>query len=378
MRDGETYTLRARRVAAMLPDREIIGDGAIVVRGGLVAEAGSFRELKSRCPAPVRDLGEATLLPGLINSHTHLELSHLGLPPTLGQGFLAWLRWLLAQPVSDVNEASLDKAAGQLTACATAAAADIGNRSPGLVARCVTRHGIEILTQFEQFGFGKDMSLPELPSIPPDRLALAGHALYSTSPEILRQAKSWDQERDRTFSIHLAEHEGEVELLADGHGDFADFLRSRILPKDFAPPGLSPVAYADTLNLLDHKTLAVHGVHVSKADIGILASRGTAVCLCPRSNRVIGVGRAPARAYLDAGVPVCLGTDSLASTPDLDLWEELRALLGFTSLTLCEAARMLATAPARLFGFAGLGDLRPGKLARTAVLPSQLEPLLGD
>ena len=374
----ETYALRARRVAAMCPGREIIHDGAVIVRDGLVAEAGSFKELAGRCPPDVRDLGEVTVLPGLINSHTHLELSHLGLPPLPAQGFLAWVRWLLSQPVSDVDEASLDKAAGQLAACGTVAVADIGNRSPGLVAGNMTRHGIEILTQFEQFGFGNEVSLPELPGIPPERLALAGHALYSTSRASLRQAKAWDQERGRAFSIHLAEHSEEAELLVDGQGEFADFLRCRILPPDFIPPSLSPVAYADSLGLLDHKTLAVHGVHVSKADIKILTARKTAVCLCPRSNAVIGVGVAPVRTYLDVRVPLCLGTDSLASAPNLNLWEELRELLHLTDLTLREAVRMLTATPAELFGFTRLGSFAPGKLARIAILPSDLEGLLGD
>ena len=384
MTDSGACTFRARRVAAMLPGREIIHDGAVIVRDGLVAEAGAFRELANRCPAPVRDLGETTVLPGLINSHTHLELSHLGLPPVLGRGFLAWVRWLLAQPVSAVDEASLDKAARQLTGCDTAAVADIGSRNVGLAAKHMSLHGIDVLTLFERFGFGPEALLPEFGDIlpdwsgQPDRLALAGHALYSTSSEALRRAKDCDRRRGRAFSIHLAEHAGEVELLADGRGDFADFLRSRILPRDFTPPGLSPVAYADSLGLLDHKTLAVHGVQVSKADIAILASRGTAVCLCPRSNQIIGVGAAPVRAYLDAGVPLCLGTDSLASTPNLDLWEELRALLYQTELTLCRAARMLTAVPAHCFGFTRLGSFAPGKLARMAVLPSDLESLLGD
>jgi len=324
----------------------------------------------------VEDLGEATLVPGLVNSHTHLELSHLGLPPEQGQGFLAWVRWLLSQPVSEVDEASLDKAAFQLAGCGTAAVADIGSRNLGRVAQSMARHNIEALLQFERFGFGGAPSLPKPPDVPSERLALAGHAFYSTSPQTLQEAKDWDRRHGRTFSIHLAEHHGEVELLADGQGDFADFLRSRILPGDFIPPGLSPVAYADSLGLLDHKTLAVHGVHVSKADMEILAARKTAVCLCPRSNAVIGVGTATVRAYLDAQVPLCLGTDSLASAPNLDLWEELRALLHLTDLTLCEAVRMLATTPARLFGFTRLGSFAPGALARTAILPSDLESLL--
>jgi len=371
----------------MAPGREIIPDGAVAVRHGLVAEVGPWNELKGLCPGDVRDLGQVTLLPGLINAHTHLELSHLGLPPVTGRGFLEWVRWLVAQPVTEADAARIAMAAGQLQACGTAAVADITSRHPGLVAAALDALGLDYVLQFERFGYSTDAgdegdegdaALPHLPGVPPGRLALAGHALYSTTPETLRRAKLWDAARGRAFSIHLAEHRGETELLADGKGDFADFLRSRILPEDFTPPGLSPVAFADALGLLDSRTLAVHAVHVSKDDIDILKQRTVTVCLCPRSNEVIGVGRANVRAFLDAGVPCCLGTDSLASAPSLDLWEELRALLTHSPLTLAEAAGMLTANPARLFGFTGLGRIAPGSRARFAVLPADLEEELGD
>jgi cytosine/adenosine deaminase-related metal-dependent hydrolase len=377
----ETYTLRARRLAAMLPGRDVLEDGAVAVREGLVAEAGTWRELKSRCPAEVRDLGEVTLLPGLINAHTHLELSHLGLPPEPGRGFLDWVRWLVAQPVADVDEKSLDRAIDQLVACGAVAVADITSRHPLKVARGLAARGLDCLIQFERFGYQADAPLPGLEEIPEDRLALAGHALYSTSPESLRRAKAWDSARGRAFSIHLAEHTGEVELLASGTGEFADFMRGRILPGDFTPPGCSPVAWADALGLLDQRTLAVHAVHVSKTDIELLKRRGTFICLCPRSNAVIGVGRADAGAFLDAGLPCCLGTDSLSSVPDLNLWEELRALLnlpGVGGLSLARAALLLSANPARLFGFSRLGRFAPGCDPRYAVLPADLELSLGD
>ena len=126
------------------------------------------------------------------------------------------------------------------------------------------------------------------------------------------------------------------------------------------------------------RPLAVHVVHVSKSDIDLLKLRGASVCLCPRSNAVIGVGRADPRAFLDAGLRCCLGTDSLASAPDLDLWEELRALLGLTGLTLAEAARLLTANPANVFGFSRLGRFAQGCDPRYAVVPPDLEKALDD
>jgi aminodeoxyfutalosine deaminase len=373
--NDETYTIRARRIAAMIPGREIIPDGAVVVNQGRVLEVGAWGTLKSRSPAEIRDLGEVTLLPGLINAHTHLELSHIGLPPFRSQGFLQWVRWLISQSVVTADGASLANAVAQLATCETAGVADITSRHPKLVAGALEAMGIDYVLQYERFGYQGDSPLPDIPL---SHLSLAGHSLYSTSPESLRQAKEWDLARGRVFSMHLAEHEGEVELLATGRGDFAAFMKERILPKDFEPPGLSPVAWADALGLLDARTLAVHAVHVSPEDIRVLKERGVTLCLCPRSNEVIGVGRADAQAMLDAGVPCCLGTDSLASTPDLNLWEELRCLHQHINLTLAEAVAMLTTTAAGLFGFEGLGRITPGALPRFAVLPSDLEGSLQD
>lgn len=417
--ESETMLLRARRVAAMLPGQAVIPDGAVLVRQGRVAAVGSWKALKS-ASAPVRDLGETTLTPGLINAHTHLELSHVGLPPFRGQGFTAWVSWLLAQPLGEVTAEALARAAGQLAGCGTAAVGDISGRHPGRVARAMAAAGIICLTQFEWFGFQERGEWPSAPSIPQvhenpdkpegggaslaadvsalaelsgtpglaaelsevaeDRLAMAGHALYSTHPETLRQAKAWDRARGRCFSLHLAEHAGEVELLAQGTGDFAELLRRRVLPESYVAPGLSPVALARNLGLLDERTLAVHCVHVSKTDIALLQNSGATVCLCPRSNALIGVGRAPAGALLEAGIPCCLGTDSLASVEDLDLWSELRALLSGLdrSLGLTAALALVTENPARVLGLCGLGSLAPGASARFSLLPPDLEAALDD
>jgi len=371
----DTYTLRARRVAAMLPGAEFIEDGAVIVRGGRITAAGTWTSIGRDAAGEVRDLGETTLLPGLVNAHTHLELSHVGLPPVRGTGYLDWVRWLIANPVDALDPISLYAALDQLAACGTAAVADISSRNGAKVSEALALAGIDHFIQFERFGYFPDAPLPE---VEPSRLSLAGHALYSTSPESLSRAKRWDTEKGTVFSIHLAEHQGEVELLATGAGDFADFMKQRILPRDFAAPGMSPVAWADSLGLLDAKTLAVHAVHVSKSDIDILKARGATVCLCPRSNELIGVGRAPARAYLDAGVPCALGTDSLASSPDLNLFGELEALMEFTPLSLSEAVRLLTVSAARLYGFPVSGGLAPGAPARFALLPGNLDQVLSD
>ncbi|KUG29547.1 amidohydrolase [hydrocarbon metagenome] len=134
------------------------------------------------------------------------------------------------------------------------------------------------------------------------------------------------------------------------------------------------MAQADALGLLDARTLAVHAVHVDDADIRILVERGCGVCLCPRSNAFIGVGRAPWEKLAAAGARLCLGTDSLASNTDLDLWNEVRYLLKHGKrFSLTAALAALTTTPARVLGREKtMGMLAPGMRSGVTLLPGDL------
>lgn len=374
----------AKRLLTMVPGASPVESGAVIVSGKTILQAGPARSTLKGFSGKVSDLGEATLVPGLLNLHSHLELSHVKGQAPQGQGFLQWVLWLIRQPLHALDFESLGVAALQMRRTGTVFVADVTGRNAGMAARALAQSGVEAFHLLEFFGFApvRDGAmnwpnvLDQLPKgLETENMAAAGHALYSTSPETLRLAKAWDEARGKTFSIHLAEHEGEVELLATGKGAFADLLRSSVIPKDYAPSGLSPVEEADALGLLNEKTLAVHCVKLDARDIAILAARHTNVCLCPRSNAYIGVGQAPWKALKEAGINLCLGTDSLASNFDLNLWNEVRFLLerdaGF-SLSDCLSAMTVNAAKA--MGKAGaLGVLAPGAAGGFAILPPDLE-----
>ena len=146
----------------------------------------------------------------------------------------------------------------------------------------------------------------------------------------------------------------------------------------FKTRSISPVAAADALGLLGPDTLAVHVVCADAADRKRLAASGATVCLCPRSNEHIGVGRAPAMEFLRAGVNLCLGTDGLCSNADLDPYGEAAWLLEHQpELDLVDVLAMITTNPARFFGrtiprAARLGSLEAGRLARFSVVPEKV------
>lgn len=373
----------ARRALTMLPGAAPIEDAALVLWGRRVLAVGPRRSVLAGFSGPVDALGAVTLLPGLVNAHVHLELSHLRGQGPRGQGFVPWAAWLARAGRAAAPEGAVERAVAEAAASGCGAVIDVGGRAGPEVVRALAAAGLTGLVCQETFGFRSRGAVRPAPALAAAggeavRIGISGHALYSTSPDRLRQAKQWCRARGLPFCLHLAEPPEEVALLADGSGGLADLLGGRVLPRPYQPPGRSPVAEAQAQGLLGPDTLAVHGVWLTPADRAILADTGTAVCLCPRSNAAIGVGRADAPAALAAGIPLCLGTDSLASNDDLDLWNEVRRLLAdhpdFPPWAVLPA---LTVVPARMLGRSGaLGRLAPGAVGGYAVVPADLEPLL--
>lgn len=358
-------------------------DALVLGQDGRIEAVGTWRDLRGRVCCDVTDARDLTLAPGLVNAHTHLQLSHLDQGLTLGQGFVPWVRSLAPRLRDPLLDESLETALAQVLNCGTAFVADITSRQCGRVARAMVDAGLDFWLLLEAFGFEKNAGtgvleecLGQLPGQIRPRVAAAGHAPYSTSPDVLRAAKQWSTEHGMPFSIHLAEPEGEAELLRTGSGELAEFYaRAGILPPNFQPPGLSAVSYADSLGLLDSRTLAVHCVHVDKQDIGLLQERKANVCLCPRSNARMAVGRAPWEALLDSGVNVCLGTDGLTSNADLNLWNELRFVRdGCASpVDLIRALSLVTVNPARALGVEhAYGTTVPGRRAVFSILPADM------
>jgi cytosine/adenosine deaminase-related metal-dependent hydrolase len=159
-------------------------------------------------------------------------------------------------------------------------------------------------------------------------VSLAAHAPYSTSPELMREVAVAVQDlAPCVMSIHVAESPEETEFLATGRGPWRDVLEAlgRWNPA-WTPPGLSSVSYLAQVGVLTRDTLVVHATQCSRADFERIARVGATVVTCPRSNAWVGVGVPPVAAAAASGARVAVGTDSLASNDDLNVFSELRAL----------------------------------------------------
>ncbi|RJX36338.1 MAG: amidohydrolase [Desulfarculus sp.] len=359
------------------------GPGDLRENAWVLMAGGWVRGVQERPPAGAErvELGQGLLLPGLVNAHTHLELSGLtSLAPPAGD-FVAWLEQLVAlrPDTLRVNGAAATRAAAAaLAADGTALVGDITNT--GQARAALAQAGVSAVSFFEALGPSK------APPPPPgyewqgpllSGAAVAAHAPYSVPAGRLQALKR--QAGDLPFCLHLAESRAEMEFMA-GAGEqgrrLEAFLAARGLQRSQLDlRAATPLGQVQSLGLLDQHTLAVHGVQLRPEDARTLAAAGTSLCLCPRSNLGLTGNLAPVEAMLAAGVNLALGTDSLASAPDLSLWREMAALAAARPGLDPETILAMATAGgARALGLAGrFGAIRSGAAGPLAFAP--LAPL---
>ena len=355
-----------------------VADGAVVCADGKIIACGPWARLREqeKFSGPVHEHPDRVLMPGLVNAHTHLELSHLShLAATAPSSFTGWVNDLVHERdrlgytgagVEEAARAALDRFQAQ----GVAVVADIGNTEIG--ARVGREYPGLVLPLLEFLGLrGRSRRQAEarLRELGPD-IHCTAHAPYTTHFALMTAIKDRCRRYNSLFSIHVAESLSETELLLHDRGELKEFLLARnFFDPGYRPPGIDikgPVQYVGALGLLDARTLCVHGVHVSDREMALLRAAGSSVCLCPGSNRFLGVGTPPLARYLAAGVNLALGTDSAASNPDLSLWREMRLLAEQEPATASEKILEMATVGgARALGVARrFGSLAPGRAAR--------------
>jgi aminodeoxyfutalosine deaminase len=367
-----------------------IQSGAVVVHEGRIAGFGRRKDVvKAHPSAEVRDLGDAVIVPGLVNAHTHVELSWGAGTLPAGGSFGSWLDDFVArreQVDEDTAKAAARAAIEGMAARGTVAIGDIANGA--WAAPLLARSGLRGCAFHEVFGFRSAdaeslvaSAAARLEAIDADEAVAAArgrlqailtpHAAYSTSAPLLKALGGRAAASGELLSIHLAESEDEVQFLRDGTGFFKDFLIRRGAWDDaWKAPGLTPAEYLDRLGVLSPRTLAVHCVHLDHNDLARLQARGVTVVTCPRSNQRLGVGKAPVPKLLASGIPIALGTDSMASAPDVDVFNEVAALRQEHAGLAPAAALRIATLNGAIALGLGrdLGSIDVGKLAALAVV----------
>ena len=352
-----------------------IRGGWVDVDRGRVAGVGSADRTAGAAGRREVDLGPRIVLPSLVNAHTHLELSgvrgRIAPAPSMPQ----WARDLMARTAGAApDDAAIRRAVAEARRAGTGLVGDVGD-TPASVAP-LRDAGMPGVVFHELLGF--DQREPaELVARARAAIArrrrgdprrrLAAHAPYSVSPALFRALRA-AAAADRLWplSVHVAESAEEIELLRSGAGAWREILEARgRWDAGWVAGTASPVEYLDRLGWLGPDTLMVHGVHLTDAELARMASAGATLVACPRSNRWTGAGSPPIERFYASGVRVALGTDSLASVADLNLFAELHEARRLGPST--PAADLLRSATqhgAEALGYgASLGAVAPGRRA---------------
>lgn len=370
-----------------------IADGALAVEGGHVVAVGTREQVLTQFPdASVRELGNSVILPGLINAHTHLELTAMrGFLEDQERDFFAWLRKLtrarLEQMTSDDLRVSAIWGACEALRAGVTCIADASDAAVESM-QAMRDAGLRGIVYQESFGPDPRLAkenfqllqekIGRLRELENDLVhcGVSPHAPYTVSAPQLELISQFALDESLPLMMHAAETSMEVSLLRDGVGPFADGLRKRGIP--FEATGVSPIQYLNDHGILQTKPLLAHCVQVDDADLETLANTQTKVAHCPKSNAKLGHGVAPFSRMLRQGVTVGLGSDSVASNNTCDLFEEARfALLLARSggmnednpLLAEDILRIATVGGARCVGMPGaIGELKEGAQADFAVV----------
>lgn len=370
------------------PGRLPIAGGAVAVQNGRVLTVGPATELVMRFGPPRADFPDCVIMPGFVNAHTHLELTRFPAWRLRGgldyhpHRFVDWIVQLVKVRRGVKPDETLESLKAGIAACLGAGTTCVGDivTSPELLAGfagspLAGRVYLELIGQepamFESrlhaaLAAAGKVGSPLLPGLSP-------HAPYTLASDLLPGIATASRQHGLPLSLHLAESVDEDRLLFDSGGPLAEELYPLVGWQGYLPPArrTTPARFFDAGGLLGPATLAIHCVQLTPADAQLLKERGVTICLCPRSNERLAVGRAPVQLFKKLAIPLCIGTDSLASNDSLSLWDELRFALDAYSgaLTPDELLQLGTKGGAAGLGMSEqVGSLEEGKRADLQVV----------
>jgi cytosine/adenosine deaminase-related metal-dependent hydrolase len=316
--------------------------GALAVEGQQILAVGARSALVTQFPeATVCDLGKSAIIPGLINTHSHLELTAMrGFLEKEESDFFAWLKKLTLARVERMtaNDLNVSAAWGACEAV-RAGVTSVADASDSALQSMNALREVGLRGVVFQESFGPDARLVDenfqklqtkiaaLRERETDlvKCGVSPHAPYTVSAPQLEMISRFASDENVPVMMHAAETEMEVLLLREGTGPFAEGLRSRGI--EWRAPGVSPIQYLNDHGVLETNPLLAHCIHIDELDLETMKKTGTRVAHCPKSNAKLGHGVAPFGKIVEKGIAVGLGSDSVASNNTCDLLEEARFAL---------------------------------------------------
>ena len=359
--------LRARTVLPV--SHPPIENGAVAISGNKIRAVGPWPDLESSPDEKVFDLGEVILLPGLVNAHCHLDYTDMAgeLPPP--KTFTDWIPLITAAKIAwSYSEYARFPgcAARMLLKTGTTTVADI-EAMPDLLPEAWDATPLRVFSFIEMTGIRAKRNPKEILreavvkinslAHARSRVSLSPHAPYSTLPELLRLTAKMARKKKWRVATHLAESDQEFEMFMHARGKMHDWLKRNERDNSDCGHG-SPVAHLARQRLLGENVLTVHVNCLARGDATLLAKNKTHVVHCPRSHDYFGHPPFLRERLANAGVNLCLGTDSLATTrkigkqkPELNMLEEMRLFAANDkTVSPAEILRMATVNGARALG----------------------------
>src|SRR5215813_4256740 len=317
-------------------------NGALLVDGELIVAIGDKADLVARFPdARVDDLGAAAILPGLVNTHSHLELTAMrGFLEAEEADFFLWLRKLTIARQERLTADDLYFSAAW-GACEAIRAGITGVADASDAAaesmKAIRDVGLRGIVYQESFGPDPRLAQSNLEILAKKidalreletrrvKVGISPHSPFTVSPLQLKLISEFATSNRLPVMMHVAESLAEENLVRCGNGPFADGLAKRGI--EWQTPGVSIVQYLAGTGILGTKPLLAHCIRVDDEDVQTIATHGGSIAHCPKSNAKLSHGRAPFAKFLKAGIKVGLGSDSVASNNICDLLEESRFAL---------------------------------------------------
>jgi cytosine/adenosine deaminase-related metal-dependent hydrolase len=358
-----------------------IEGGAVAVEDGRITAVGTADELGEG-----RRFEDAVILPGFVNAHTHLEYAvYAGFGDGLGD-FAEWITLHIQRKARIGWDEYVDIARLGAAECLRSGVTTVGDCSySGATAVAAADLGLRATVYLEVFGANPAPALEHFAEIKErvqdslsDRVrpGISPHAPYSVSLDLYRASA----ELGLPVATHISESPAEVKYLLSGEGPWGGY--SDLLVE---PPGTTGTRMLAEHDLLGPDVVAAHCVMLDEEEIGLIAATETGVAHCPRSNAVLGCGVAPLAELRVAGARVGVGTDSPASAPSFDFFDELRSVILSARaraarpdvLSASEALELATLGSARALGLEGeVGSLATGKRADLAVVSMAGSPYL--
>lgn len=368
-----------------------IGNGAVAVEGDRIVGVGAAKDVAASHTGETRDLGSVVLLPGLINAHCHLDYTDMAGKIKSGGSFIDWLRQIteLKNALTEADFlAAIDHGLDQLAKSGTTSVVNI-EAYPQLVDR-VNPHGLRIWWCPELIDFQTE--------VPPEKLfksvvafianrdktfggiGVSPHAPYTVSSELYRLTARWAREQGAVLTTHVAESEEEDDMIRRGTGTMYDWFRRA--GRDMSDcKRFGVVQLLSEYGVFDANCLAAHANCLTPADVTLLKHTQAHVVQCPNTHRYFRRGLPNIEELWQAGINVCLGTDSLASNNSLtglSMFDEMMTLANMFPRLAPETFLRLATVcgAKALNREDQLGKIAPGAAADLIAVP--FEGLIND